>query len=237
MKSTSFRFIFPTTVTLDMEQGRKVLAAALNGLPGSHALFHYGENGKPLPGGMPMVRMHSKRNTIEVITLGDEMTALFQSFVPQVFAKFFQQFSCIPSVQINNLEVEAKQTEKTFFYIAHSVILDRGLKASAKFEAMTEEERRIKAHGVLVRGLERQADALMIDMPEPPILHATNIVRFHPSVQLISKQDVTHQHGISANIAFYWDAKINGSWAVGGLTSKGHGRVWYANKSSPEGDE
>lgn len=233
MQSTTFRFIFPEKVELAMDMGRSIIAAILDGVPRANEIFHYAENGSPLPGGMPLVRMHSRRNLFDVITLGDETTKLFESFVPQIYGGFLKQFGALPSIQLLKNDVHASSSDQSFSYIAYSVILDRGLSACEKFEKMTEAERIQKAHAVLLRGLVRQADALFIDIPpDMPDIHDTFILKYHPRAPIVKSDVSVQQHGISVNIGFRWDAKINGSWAVGGLTSKGHGRIWYAQSSA-----
>lgn len=233
MQTTTFRFIFPDSVSLAMDAGRALIAGILKDVPRANEIFHYAANGSPLPGGMPLVRMHSRRNLFDITTLGEETTKLFETFVPQIYGGFLQKFGTLPAIQLFKSDVHAHSSDQSYTYLAYSVILDRGLGACEKFEKMSETERVAKAHAVLLRGLERQANALFLDLPpDMPELDETCITKYHPRAPIVTHEGVVLQHGVSVNIGFRWPAKISGSWAVGGLTSKGHGRIWYTQGSA-----
>jgi hypothetical protein len=236
MKSKTFGFAFKH-VNFGMDSGRAMLARILNGCPGSHEIFHYAADGTPLPGGMPLFRIHSHKNEIQVIALGEYAAAVFQSFVPTIHKGLENETNEIPSISITEDDISVTQANIPYLYVAHGVILDRGLKACEKFEKMTDLQRREKAHAVLCRGLIRQADELGLDLPEDlPELSAIELEKVHPRAPIvIARNGLVQQHGISARIHFTWEAKISGSWAVGGLSSKGHGRIWYLPQVACDG--
>jgi hypothetical protein len=229
MKAANYKFIFPNTVKIDMDEGRKVLARSLDGITGSNQFFHYGEGNKPLPDGMSKVRTWSNKNKIEIVAIGDEMMSLTQSFMPNFIAGFLKEFGVMPSISVINEPIDVEYANEPYFYVAHSMIVDRGLKACKVFEEMNEEQRLKKVHGVLIRGLERQAAELGFDLPATmPSIHGIKILKYHPRAKIVYEGNKVIQHGISVNLGFFWNASIKGSWCVGGVTSKGHGRIWYA---------
>lgn len=235
MQATTYKFIFPDGTNIARDAGRILLAGILDGQPRAHELFHYREDGKPLTGDMPLVRIDSFRNYIQVISFSDELAKLFESFVPKVYGEFLTKFGSLPALSVTKTDVGVEPSERSFNYVAYSVIIDRGLPACEKFEKMSETERLAKVYAVLQRGIYRQADCLMLDVPDMPALEDLVILKYHPRAPIIIHGGVIKEHGISVNIGFKWEAKLSGSWAVGGLTSKGHGRIWY--QKSLEGAE
>lgn len=231
MESIGYRFIFPDTVQLAEDEGRQVVAKILDGNASAYGIFHYDTNGKPLSGGMPMVRMRSSRNYFEMTAIGLDKMNLLGGLIPAIYDGLFKHVGVLPAIKMFNDTISVTPTERPYLYIAHSVILDRGLEECERFEKMTNEQRIAKAHAVLCRGLERQADAMMSDLPDLPSIHQVSLMKYHPRAKIVEKNGIVVQHGISISIEFYWNAKINGSWAVGGLTSKGHGRIWYGIKA------
>lgn len=218
--------------------GRDILASALDGVPGVDPLFNY-RGGMPIPdGGMPEIRMWSFGSKLVI----EALTAAARDIVMQNFSAILDglsgHFNVTPAVAMANAPIDVKYGEYPILYSAKKVVLARGLDACLKFQKATAEEKIRLAHNVLCRGLSRQAQALSIDLGEiadgvgayedrlPPA--GILFDRITPRASLIRKGGETVEHGVVVDMRFMWRARITGSWAVGGLTSRGNGRIWYA---------
>lgn len=227
---TTFTFTLPLDAPREFGyEGRSILARSLNGASNVGPLFHYQESGLPCDVGMPMVRIRSTGRHMNIVTLDEAATLIVLSNMPAIMKGISAQCGAEPVVSFKHEEVLIKPCEVPHLYKAHNVVLMRGLDACARFEQTSPEGRRAIAHEVLCRGLVRQADCLGLDLPDFPSVFGVEVQNVVPRAPIIfGANNKVLEHGVVADLLFSWDAKLKGSWAVGGLTSRGNGRVWYA---------
>lgn len=235
--SQVFRFIFPEGISFpDTDECRRALASALDGITNMEDVFHYEKtkdgNHKPRDGGMAMVRTHAHKNLFDVIAMNEDMAGKISSLIPLLLNKFKERYHAAATLNVTQYSeaITPSRTGKPQFYIGHNVIIGRGIKRCNKIKAMSEEERKQLAYRTLVEGIKRQAAALGIDitdveMPDPDGFFILN----YKPVTVITKDGDFSRHGAKVKVGFFWDYELQGQWAVGAITSKGRGRIYYAS--------
>lgn len=226
MKTTTFTFTLPPGAARRFgDTGRDMLALAMDGVPEAEKLFHY-NGGKPCQG-MPFTRIHSRDNRLIVTSVVSGTNDIVLAALPHISEKLAEICGARPSICVNKSSTGIRHSGRLRLYKARNIVVARGLTACAKFEALTPDGQRAAVHRVLCAGIERQANELMLDTPELPDVNGMEITFVANRAKLIVKDGKVREYGVVASAQFYWNAEINGSWAVGGLTSRGHGRIWY----------
>lgn len=236
--SQVFRFIFPEGTTFpDTDECRRALASALDGLPNMEDIFHYEKTdsgNKPLNGGMATVRTHSHRNLFDVIAMTEDMAEKVGSLIPLLLKKFKERYGVVVTLNVTQYDeaIKPNKKERPLFYVGHNVIIGRGIKRCNAIQAMSEEERKQLAYRTVKEGIERQAamlgiDIMDVEMPDP---NGFFILNYKP-VTVITKDGGHSRHGAKVKVGFFWDYALDGQWAVGAITSKGRGRIYYASKA------
>lgn len=235
MNGTTFTFTLPPGAERPFGYGgRDLLAAALDGLPDVAPLFNYTIAEDLYPShprsGIPMARIRSAAHKLTITTMDDDTTGIVLKHLAHICNEIATRCGKHPVVSFRHFDIGVTDAYYPMLYKAHQVVLARGLDACRRFEQMNDAERASLAHAVLCRGLLRQAAQFDVDMPELPlpVIEFGNIV---PRAPLITRDGKTLEHGVIASFNFSWDARIEGSWAVGGLTARGYGRVWYADRT------
>lgn len=207
--------------------GRDAIAAALDGLPGVDILFGYGSHD------LPRCRISSSKKTIKIVTLDSDVEKAVMQNLPTILQGLQSRFGAI-QLSMTQEDINLKYSAKPYVYEAHGVVLTpsgkqhrRSLSECERINSMSLDERTSLCLSVLNRGILRQADALNIDINEIELPTSVMIVNYAPFAPLFKCDGKAVQHRPVVRLAFDWNAELTGSWHVGSLTGRGHGRIWY----------
>lgn len=208
------------------DEGKRLVAAALNGVPHANVVFHFNEHGHPMPSGLAPVRFNSYGGRMSILSHSDQATDILISNLPAILDRITARFGVIPSLNLRHGLCGIEPSRELVRYKARCVVASKACKA---FEAANELQRAEIAHRVVVHGLERQARAFGIDLDAftLPTIHEIEIIHANSSAPLSIGGEIRYR--TTADIDFLLDANLMGSWAIGGQTSNGFGTVTYAN--------
>lgn len=248
--SVTYHFELPEQVDLSLGEGRALIAALLDDLPGVASLFHYDARGKPIAGldaqalnalpaeshtranneaAMPQVRFLSRRNYLQITALTPQAQDEVDRLIPDLVRALMARFKGFPAMRRMQEHCAIEPSEQFFRYRVHHMIVERDIAPINRFLKLDTATQAERIAEKIVRSLYRQGSVQGADLGlDVPDLLGLQVPRLAPLVIARHPDGRPAATALCAGaVTFSMPFKISGHWAVGGLTARGYGRLWY----------
>lgn len=187
-------------------------------------LFHHDADKRPSDGLAPF-RFDADTYWGHVYAIGDINTMLLEQ-IAKVLAKTPFPTPWMGAPKWIEAVVAAAPDETVISYWMPQVVVCKNAEQHHIWKKADEHSRSTHVQDVIRRGIERQMTLLL-----PKLSHFTSIDA--PDIRLIARERaVPRLHNRQANayvrvasVAFQLPLRLDGHWAVGGLVSRGYGRI------------
>lgn len=223
MRWQTLKIKLPEGEAMRAEQARKVLAANI-GPEYPQEILHY-RDGQPMPGLSPF-RFGAYRNSVElhavgfdaVVLLSQQLTATVEAFSRHCFGKPLD-FSVRHGIYQYRASEKLRPYKIPFLLLQTHSTVHRRIRDDE--DAATEQAQQLISEGIL-----RQYELLGIGVNEYDIQVCATEIKGNATGKLVPIEIKPGVYGLTAkNVTFLSNLELAGPWHVGGLASRGFGRV------------
>lgn len=193
-------------------------------------IFHHDAAGNNLQG-FPMIRWGGGKGWIRIRAVGEEAIDIVSDQIRAILGLIRADIQGPISAYGTIDEVSIQPSDAPIFYTAWNLIYARKSRQFQKFNAMGLEEKKALLANLIARDIEKQCELLNIGLSFTPEIEVTRIgdqVPVRASLGAGASPDSAVKDWASGTVVdFRMFAKLSGSWAAGGLISRGHGHIAY----------
>ncbi len=224
---------------------REMLARELNGVAGAAEAFHYSESGKPLPGLLhdgsgkligrhePNLRVVGGKSWVGLLSMKED-DPMFNALLPAAMRVASVHYDAPLQMQISNPEFGLIETDRPHVYYLRDMALrlrptGEGKKTNRltkeRVQQWLEKDAADLAKERVLRWLRDRCAIYGIDLPCDDrinmVVHEANRM----GMRMRTSHGETGQFITLINAEFSLNANLGGIWQVGGLQTRGYGRI------------
>jgi len=212
----------PEGAVMRAEQARKVLAANI-GPEYPQEILHY-RDGQPMPGLSPF-RFGAFRNTVELHAVGFDAATLLSRQLTSTVEAFSTHFGKALDFSVQQGVYQYRVTDRLRPYKIPFLMLQTH---STVHRRICDDEDAATEHAqqLILDGMIRQYEILGVGVNEYDIQVCATKINGNATGKLVPVEIKPGIYGLVAkNVTFLSNQELAGPWHVGGLASRGFGRI------------
>lgn len=222
MRWQTLKIKLPEGEAMRAEQARKVLAANI-GPEYPQEILHY-RDGQPMPGLSPF-RFGAYRNSIELHAVGFDAVVLLSQQLAATVDAFSTHFGKALDFSVRQGVYQFRASEKLRPYKIPFLLLQTHSTVHRRIRD-DEDAAAEQAQQLIVDGIIRQYELLGIGVNEYDIQVCATKINGNGTGKLVPVEIKPGIYGLVAkNVTFLSNQELAGPWHVGGLASRGFGRI------------